>query len=182
MVVDEYRAHHFEHELSDVEIRAEVSLLDRHLHRAAQLALESREVIDDRVANGSEPVVELDGGGLHRAGVGQPAPRRPVEPVLEQGTKPRQAAPGFEGGDENDLGKARRRRLDRGDLQFLTRAEVGEEPALREAGTLGQRTDGQRFEAAFAGLLEGRPEDGRARLFTFAHGDTIRTFVLFVKP
>src|SRR6266496_484734 len=55
------------------------------------------------------------------------------------------------------------------------------QPALGDADALGKRTDGQRLEAALAGLRQGNVEDRDARVIAFAHARIIRTIVLFVK-
>ena len=159
-----------------------MSLADGELNGAAELTLQAGKVVAYCVANISRLVVELDRSGLHRAPVAQSAARRPIEPVLEQGAQPRESTFGFERGDEHGFGKARRSRLDSGDLQLLARPEMRKQAAFGDTDSLRERTDGQRLEAALAGLRQRRVEDCSARVVALAHERIIRTIVLFVNP
>ena len=103
--------------------------------------------------------------------MGQPGAGGPAKPRGEQRAQARQAARRLQRRDEHGLGETGRRVLDRRDLQLLARAEMREQAALGQARALGQAADGQRFEAGRARLRQSGIEDGRAGLFTFAHGE-----------
>ena len=77
-------SHHVEHELLDVEIRPKVALVHRERDGPRELPFEPGKVLDDGVADGSRPIVELHRRGLHRAPVREPGARGPIEPVGEQ--------------------------------------------------------------------------------------------------
>src|SRR5215470_9012307 len=146
-----------------------MALLDGHCDRAAQLPLEPGEVIDHCVANRPGPIVELDRGSLHGAAMREPAPPRPLDPIVEEGMQAGQPARRLKRRQKNGLGKARCRRLEGGDLQFLSRAKMGEEPALGQMRALGQRADGNRLEATFACLLKRRRKNDGTCLLALAH-------------
>src|SRR5712691_8604804 len=84
VLVSKHDAHHVEHELSDIKVGAQVSLADGELDGAPELALQPSKVVAHRVTNRSGMVIELHRSGLHWAAVRQSAPRRPIEPVVEQ--------------------------------------------------------------------------------------------------
>ena len=71
VVVGKDDAQQVEHELTDVEVFSQMAFPDGKLDGAAQLALEPREMLDHRIADGTGPVVELDGGSMHRTAVRQ---------------------------------------------------------------------------------------------------------------
>ncbi len=59
---------------------------------------------------------------------------------------------------------------DDGDLQLFARAEVGEHARLAHLRHVGQRPDGQAFQAHLRGQAQGGIEDGGARLQAFLQG------------
>ena len=57
-----------------------------------------------------------------------------------------------------------------GDLQFLARAEVGEDARLAHLRDFGQRADRQAFQADLRGQAQGRVDDGRLGLLALLQG------------
>jgi hypothetical protein len=118
-----------------------VTLVDRELHCASELALEASEMLDDGIADRPGPVIELDGRCVHRAAVREARAHRPVHPMLEQRAQPRQSALCLQSRHEDGFGEAGSRGFDRSDLQFFARSEMGEQSALRHPRPVRKRAD-----------------------------------------
>ena len=128
------------------------------MHRAGQ-----------RVAHRARPVVEL-----HRAADVDAAridfDRGALHPVGEHGAQARQAARLLQRRVEHLFLEALVVLADHRDLQFLARAEVGEHARLAHLRDLGQRADGQAFQADLRGQAQRRVDDGGLGLLAFLQG------------
>src|SRR5688572_6956848 len=134
---------------------------------------------DQRVARRAGAIVELGAGGDEEAAAGAVTPG---EPALEQLADAGLAARLAQRRDHHRLDELARRLLDDRDLERLLRAEVGEQPALRQPGVLGEPADGQPGEPADAGEVERLGQDGLSRLVALGrHDHQNSTVVLFVK-
>jgi len=151
MVVDDERdAEHLEGDLLGIGMRRDLALVDRLAHGALEGLDPGALAAGEHLAHRPGLVVELARAADHRAAAGQLGRLGPVEPIDEHRFQALHAArPGHRRLEHHprELGLAAGEHRQQ---QFLARAEVGEQPGLRQAGRLGEGADGQAVKAGLA--------------------------------
>ena len=167
-------------ELGDVQVAAEVTLLDGNPRGGGERAYPVALIGDEPLSQWAGSVVELVGGGDEEAPAGHGA--SPGEPVLEERADAGNAARLLERGGEDGGDEAVRRGAEHLELQVLLRVEVGEESALRKAGLARKTSDAQALETDPARQIHRAIQDGRLRLLAFGHLHKIVRSFCSVKP
>ncbi|MNT21235.1 hypothetical protein D3C72_1565680 [compost metagenome] len=140
------------------------------LHDGAQHGgLPDADRLDQRVAHRARAVVEFGGAAdvdAARVDLGRGA----LHPVGEHGAQARQAARRLQGGEEHLLLEAGVVLAHHGNLQFLARAEVGEDARLAHLGDLGHGADRQALEPDLRGQRQRGVDDDGLGLLAFGGG------------
>src|SRR5881394_3223107 len=137
-------------ELLDVEVRAQLALVDRLL-RAARDAVEPGLLfVDEVVAELAGPIVELDRRAEQRAAAVALLLRGPIEPRAEQPPQAERAGRLAQRGQDHARAEVLDDALEHGELERLLRAEVAEQAALRQARALGEPPDRESLETVHA--------------------------------
>jgi hypothetical protein len=160
------------------EVEGEQSGIDAGADVAHRLGLDdgSGDELDPLVIGGGKRVADgagargvLVGGACEEAAPGKAPVAGVLEPGLEQRPQPAESGRELQGrldhgGDEDGAG-----RPDRGELELLLGAEVGDQAALADRELGGQPPDGDAFEALDGGDVDGLAEDDPSRAVTTAH-------------